>query len=115
MLRVPSSAGNASHSIEGREYQRVQGLAQLIANEVRRRFGDDIEVIWFGSWARGSAQPHSDIDIAIASTRPIEHRDFAALRAWIDHLPTLYSVDLVNLQETGETLQRQARETGMRI
>lgn len=50
------------------------------------------EVILFGSRAKGTAQLKSDIDIAVSGVT-----EFEDLKAEIEDLPTLYSVDLVDL------------------
>lgn len=50
------------------------------------------EVILYGSRAKGTASERSDIDIAVAGVN-----DFDRLVELIEELPTLYSVDLLNL------------------
>ena len=50
------------------------------------------EVILYGSRAKGTARERSDIDIAVTGVE-----DFDALAEAVDDLPTLYSVDLLNL------------------
>ena len=52
------------------------------------------EVILFGSRAKETYRERSDIDIAVAGAS-----EFEELREEIDGLPTLYTVDLVNLDE----------------
>ena len=53
-------------------------------------------VILFGSRAKGTATERSDIDIGIPDTEN--------LREELDNLPTLYTIDLVNLDECGNQL-----------
>ena len=48
--------------------------------------------ILFGSRAKGTALERSDIDIAVSGAT-----DFYALQEEVENLPTLYTVDLVNL------------------
>lgn len=50
------------------------------------------KVILYGSRAKGTANKRSDIDIAVA-----EADNFDELVEKVDELPTLYSVDLLNL------------------
>lgn len=50
------------------------------------------EIILFGSRAKGTAQSKSDIDIAVSGVTKLED-----LKEEIADLPTLYSVDLVDL------------------
>ena len=50
------------------------------------------EVILYGSRAKGTARERSDIDIAVTGVD-----DFDMLAEEVEDLPTLYSVDLLNL------------------
>ena len=56
-------------------------------NEVR-------DVILFGSRAKGTAHEKSDFDIAVSGVKDIEE-----LREQIEEIPTLYSFDVVDLDE----------------
>ena len=56
-------------------------------------------VILFGSRAKGTATERSDIDIAVSGISDTEN-----LREELDNLPTLYTIDLVNLDECGNQL-----------
>lgn len=59
--------------------------------ELCRSFGAK-KVILYGSRAMGNARERSDIDIAVAGVE-----DFDLLREKVDDLPTLFTVDLLNL------------------
>ena len=50
------------------------------------------EVVLYGSRAKGTARERSDIDIAVSGVN-----DFDLLVEKIEDLPTLYSVDLLNM------------------
>ena len=50
------------------------------------------EVILYGSRAKGTARERSDIDIAVSGAE-----DFDLLAEKVEDLPTLYSVDLLNM------------------
>lgn len=54
------------------------------------------EVILYGSRAKGTAQERSDIDIAVSGVE-----DFESLTEQIENLPTLFSVDIVNMVPAG--------------
>ncbi len=93
----------------------VRTLANTVAVQARARFGQDLRVYWFGSWATGKARPHSDIDLALASTAALPNRDLATLRDWIDDLPTLYSIDVLDLNQVGDILRRRIEAEGMQL
>lgn len=59
--------------------------------ELCRSFGAK-KVILYGSRAMGNARERSDIDIAVKGVE-----DFDLLREKVDDLPTLFTVDLLNL------------------
>ena len=90
----------------------AEQVVSAIAGETRRRFGKQIEVIWFGSWVQGTAHPGSDFDVAIHSDGTIDDREFSQLWEWVEDLPTLYSVDLVNLAEARSSLREEILRTG---
>ena len=50
------------------------------------------EVILYGSRAKGTARERSDIDIAVSGVK-----NFDLLVEKVENLPTLYSVDLVDM------------------
>ena len=83
--------------VDSNTADRVSSLAQQIATKVHKVLGDETRVIWFGSWVKGQARPHSDIDLAIMASAPFPTGALARLRNWIDDLPTLYTIDLVNI------------------
>lgn len=69
------------------------------------------EVILYGSRAKGTARERSDIDIAVSG---VEKFDLLAEK--IEKLPTLYSVDLVNMDTCrNQLLLEDIREYGRKI
>ena len=69
------------------------------------------EIILYGSRAKGTARERSDIDIAVSGVA-----DFDALVEAVEDLPTLYSVDLLNLVTCrNQLLLEDIREYGRKI
>ena len=69
------------------------------------------EIILYGSRAKGTARERSDIDIAVSGVK-----DFDALVEAVEDLPTLYSVDLLNLDTCrNQWLLEDIREYGRKI
>lgn len=85
------------------------------AREVHARLGPRAKVVWFGSWVSGKARVNSDIDIAIEAPGGLPMEDYAALWNWVDELPTLYTIDLVNLSEVGPRFRKEILEGGIVI
>lgn len=69
------------------------------------------EVILYGSRAKGTARERSDIDIAVTGVE-----DFDLLVEKVEELPTLYSVDLVNMDTCrNQLLLEDIRKYGRKI
>ena len=69
------------------------------------------EVILYGSRAKGTARERSDIDIAVSGTE-----NFDILVEKVEELPTLYSVDLVNMDTCkNQLLLEDIRQYGQKI
>lgn len=69
------------------------------------------EVYLFGSRAKQTALKRSDIDIAVSGLQ-----DTDALQEELDSIPTLYKIDLVNLDTCkNELLKEDIRNYGLKI
>lgn len=69
------------------------------------------EVILFGSWAKGTANEFSDVDIAIKGAEDIER-----LREAIEEIPTLRSFDIVDMDNCkNELLLKEIEQYGRKI
>lgn len=69
------------------------------------------EVVLFGSRAKGTAAERSDIDIAVSGCK-----DFDRCRDEIDDIPTLYSIDVVNMDTcANDLLMEDIRKYGRKI
>ena len=69
------------------------------------------KVLLFGSRAKGIALERSDIDIAVSGVKEVD-----VLIQKIDELPSLYSVDIVNMDNcTNELLLEDIRQYGREI
>lgn len=58
----------------------------------------EARVILFGSRARGSHTPGSDIDLALDIGTPIKLREMARTRVTLENLPISLEIDIVDLQ-----------------
>ena len=69
------------------------------------------EVILYGSRAKETARERSDIDIAVSGVK-----DFEGLLETVEELPTLYSVDLLNMDTCrNQLLLEDIKEYGRKI
>ena len=94
---------------------RPRQIAQEAATLVRCMLGADVEVIWFGSWPKGTAHAHADIDIAIARPTAFLPEQLAELRTGLEDIATLHEIDLVDFHAVGERLQQEILRHGIRL
>ena len=94
---------------------RERDIAREVARLARSVLGEDAEVIWFGSWPQGKALPHSDIDVAISTGEPIAPERMGRLQEAVDELPTLFEIDIMDLNATGPALREEILKHGERL
>lgn len=71
------------------------------------------KIILFGSRAKGTATERSDIDIAVAG---VSSCDIFELQEELDEIPTLYTIDLVDLDTCkNQLLLEDIRQYGREI
>src|SRR3989337_4301292 len=88
--------------------ERVKGI-------VRRVLGHTpADVYLFGSWARGTQRPTSDIDVAIESADPLSRSLLASLREALEESTIPNRVDVVDLAEPDAALAAGVRRDGIR-
>lgn len=69
------------------------------------------EAILFGSWAKGTVNERSDIDIAVRGVKDIEK-----FREDIEDIPTLRSFDIVDIENCkNELLLKEIEQYGRKI
>lgn len=94
---------------------RPREIAEQVATLARRILGAEVQVYWFGSWAEGRAVDRSDIDVGVMADDPIPVDRISRLRGALEDLPTLYTVDLVDLATADPALRERAVSRGIRL
>jgi uncharacterized protein len=108
---MPSQAIGAHDQGRIPASDRVRRLASDAAGIIREELEGSSQALWFGSWAKGAARPHSDIDQAVIPPKDATSRDWS-LRERIEEMPTLYSFDLIDLTEASEALRPEIEQHG---
>lgn len=67
----------------------------------------EFQVLLFGSWAKNSAEPTSDIDIGILGPKAIDGILLMRIKEEIRGIPTLRRIDVVDLKETDEEFRKE--------
>lgn len=101
-----------SREIDGARARKIAGEVDKLA---RSPLGEDTQVIWFGSWPRGKAVAHSDIDVAVTIGTPIPLGRMALLHDAVDDIATLYEIDLLDLCSAGPGLRDEVLKYGERL
>jgi len=79
-----------------------------VVDIIRRRLpGAEYRIVLFGSWARGDAQENSDIDIGVMGPGPVDRMLLLRIKEEIRSIPTLRSVDVVDLNQTDEEFRQE--------
>ncbi len=94
---------------------RPQQIAHNVATLVRSMLGTDVIVIWFGSWPKGTAGVHADIDIAVSGPTAFLPEQLAKLRSEIEDLATLHEIDLVDLHTVSERFKQEILRHGIHL
>lgn len=92
-IRLEYLSGNIR---KGQDMQAEEVIEKIV--ELCRSYSAN-RVILFGSRAKGTALERSDIDIAVSGVIR-----FPELREEIENLPTLFSVDIVNMDTCTNSL-----------
>lgn len=94
----------------------VLAVARRVAGIVRRVTADSgYRVLLFGSWASGRAVERSDIDIGILGPSEVDPAAMVEIREACEALPTLQTVDLVDLAGAAADLRRVAVAEGLEV
>lgn len=72
---------------------------------IRRHLSEEFRILIFGSWARGEAMETSDLDIGILGKEKAPWDDMVRIRQEMDELPTLRSIDVVDLNSVEENFR----------
>lgn len=82
---------------------------------IRRYLSDDYKVYLFGSWATGTALPTSDVDIGILGNKEIPWEVMTRIRGEVDAIPTLRSIDIVDLNTKEKSFQENIIKSAIPI
>lgn len=66
----------------------------------------DYKICLFGSWARSGALETSDIDIGILGKKKAPFELMVKIREEVENIPTLRSIDVVDLNLVDESFKR---------
>ena len=71
------------------------------------------KVILFGSRARGTHKPGSDIDVALDIDEPIKLREMSRIRVTLENLPMSLEIDIVDMHNIPDELKQIIAREGI--
>ncbi|PYV13314.1 MAG: nucleotidyltransferase domain-containing protein [Acidobacteria bacterium] len=72
----------------------------------------EFKVFLFGSWAKHTAEPASDIDLAVLGPKALDDMLLLRLQEEIAAIPTLRRIDVVDLHRTDERFRQEVLSHG---
>ena len=87
--------------------KRITGIL-----ESRRERLAGYQVLLFGSRGRGIASSNSDYDIGILGDTPLDLATYFEIKDAMDALPTLHTIDWVDLNRGSKDLRENAKKEG---
>ncbi|MFA4845572.1 MAG: nucleotidyltransferase domain-containing protein [Patescibacteria group bacterium] len=72
-------------------------LSSLAAKRIKRQLPAGYRVVLFGSWAKGTAIPTSDIDLGIVGKQPLPFDLYCRILESLEDMPTIRKIDFVDL------------------
>lgn len=84
----------------------IQALHWQIVRDILQTHVPQYEVWAFGSRAKGSAKPHSDLDLAVISDQPLPLRVSADLSDAFSESDLPWKVDVVDWATTSESFRK---------
>lgn len=83
----------------------TEKIFKEIVKIIRKYLPDDYKILLFGSWAKGNSLKTSDIDIAISGEDKVPHALMVKIKEEIEEIPTLRSIDIVDLHSKEKTFK----------
>lgn len=84
----------------------IEKILNKIIFIIRGYLPKDYKILLFGSWAKGNALNTSDIDIGILGKNAAPRNDMAQILEKIEDVPTLRSIDIVDLKTKSEDFRK---------
>lgn len=89
--------------------QEIKFIKKTISNHFNF---DDVTVILFGSYAKGTARQSSDIDLALKSDTPLNASKWQELESELEDSDFPKKVDVIDYQRVTQEFQKVIDEQG---
>jgi predicted nucleotidyltransferase len=82
-------------------------LTALATRRIKSRLPVGYDVVLFGSWAKGTALPTSDIDLGVVGSKPLPLDIVRSIRESLDDMPTVRKIDFVDLRRMSKEHRKE--------
>ena len=91
----------------------IQVKDQEMLSVIIKRYLPDTKIYLFGSRARGTNNPGSDIDIALDNNGPIDWSILGAIKEEISDSDIVLFVDVVDMYDVSDEIKKQIMRDGI--
>lgn len=89
----------------------IEAVKREVATILREELGGSpYRAFFFGSRVSGTAGSRSDLDVGIEGETVVSTEKMRNIRARLEALPTLYSIDIVDFSTISEEFKQVAKE-----
>ncbi len=92
-----------------------QKIIQTVVNIIHNYLTPEYKPVLFGSFARGDALNTSDIDIGIIGKEKVRWDIMVKIKQEIENIPTLRSIDIVDLNTVSDKFKNKALAEAKKI
>ncbi len=92
-----------------------EAIIDRVAEIIRRNVPGDYKIVLFGSTAVGDASERSDLDIGILGSDEVVWETMLSIRREVDAIPTLRSIDVVDLLSVSDSFRQSAMRSARDI
>lgn len=92
-----------------------QKIIQSTVNIIHNYLTQEYKPILFGSFARGDGLKNSDIDIGIIGKEKVPWNIMVKIKQKIEDIPTLRSIDIVDLNTVSDKFKNKALAEAVEI
>lgn len=89
---------------------KLKSIIEEVVKIIRKYLPENYKILMFGSWVKGDAWETSDLDIGILGKENVSWNLMHKILEEINEIPTLRSIDVVDLMSVGEKYKQKILE-----
>ena len=93
----------------------IEKIIKKVGEIVKKHAGSHVRVLLFGSHAQGTETATSDLDIALDAGDVLSFETLIKIKEDVSEIPTLRSIDIVDLHSAGDKLRTSITNSSKEI